>query len=252
MGPFFLLLSLSRSYGTANVPDSTSFSSTLLRSNLVEFSWVDILLFSRAYLYLAFESSGPFARFANCTIALLRCTPCARRREGEKGKDILPRSRFVMGVSPYILGSVDSRRMRRTLTPCAVESGRRRRRVKDSLSPLGGPTFDLYRPLSIFCNLLLRILNVRIASDTRAAEVSVVVVRRNAAATATAARHQEQHHQQQFLLPTSPWGDAALIFPRIFSFRPLRCSPSASLSFSPSLSRRIILSASLTPVLSPR
>lgn len=174
------------------------------------------------------------------------------------------------GLSPYILGSVDSRKMRRTLTPCAVESGRRRRRVKDSFSlshslshPSGdprtyaGPTFDLYRPLSIFCNLLLRILNVRIASDTRAAEESVVVRRNSAAtATATAARHQE-HHQQQFLLPTSPWGDAALIFPRIFSFRPLRLpslralSRSLSLSFS-SLSRRIILSASLTPVLSPR
>lgn len=188
-----------------------------------------------------------------------RSTPCTRKerkRERERYSPSFPIRDG--GLSPYILGTVDSRRMRRALTPCAVESGRRRRRVKDSLSPLGGPTdrrargptFDLYRPLSIFCNLLLRILNVRIASDTRAAEESMVV-RRNAAATATAARHQE-HHQQQFLLPTSPWGDAALIFPRIFSFRPLRYPPSAPLSFSSSLSRRIILSTSLTPVLPPR
>lgn len=48
---------------------SISLSFALRRSNLAEFSWVDILLYSRAYLYLAFESSGPFARFANCTIA---------------------------------------------------------------------------------------------------------------------------------------------------------------------------------------
>lgn len=121
-----------------------------------------------------------------------------------------------------------------------------------SLTPQGthgraGPTFDLYRPLSIFCNLLLRILNVRIASDTSAAKEE----RQNTAATATAVRHQE-HHQQQFLLPTSPWGNAALIFPRIFFFRPLRCPPFASLSFTSSFSRRIILSAFLTPVLSPR
>lgn len=53
-----------------SVPDSTPpFLSALLRSNLVEFSWADILLSSRAYLYLAYESSGPFARFANCTVA---------------------------------------------------------------------------------------------------------------------------------------------------------------------------------------
>lgn len=96
MGPFFLLLSLflslSRSYGTANVPDSTSFSSTLLRSNLVEFSWVDILLFSRAYLYLAFESSGPFARFANCTIALAlyALREKKRRRERERYSPSFP------------------------------------------------------------------------------------------------------------------------------------------------------------------
>lgn len=117
---FFSLSSSLCSYGTANVPDSTSFSSTLLRSNLVEFSWVDILLSSRAYLYLAFESLPVHLLGLQTAPSHWRSTPCTRRREREKGEDILPRCRFVMGVSPYILGSVDSRRMRRTLTPCAV------------------------------------------------------------------------------------------------------------------------------------
>lgn len=57
----------------------------LLQSNLVEFSWVDILLSSRAYLYLAFESSGPFARFANCIIALAFCALHEKKRK-RKGK----------------------------------------------------------------------------------------------------------------------------------------------------------------------
>lgn len=133
----FLSLSLSLSYSlliqNANVADSTSLSSALLRSNLVEFSWVDILLSSRAYLYLAFESSGPFARFANCTIASFYALhKKERKRERERDSPLFPIRDG--GLSPYILGSVDSRKMRRTLTPCAVESGRRRRRVKDSLS----------------------------------------------------------------------------------------------------------------------
>lgn len=125
------------------------------------------------------------------------------------------------------------------------------RRVKDSPSlssshPSGtydGPTFDLYRPLSIFCNLLLRILNVRIVSAEgsrvrRERDASNSSGGRNALART---RHQE-HHQQQFLLPTSPWGDAALIFPRIFSFLSLllryltfRLTSSPFLSLSVSL-----------------
>lgn len=60
--------------------------SPLLRSNLVEFSWVDILLSSRAYLYLAFESSGPFARFANCTIALAFCALRKKKEKERKGE----------------------------------------------------------------------------------------------------------------------------------------------------------------------
>lgn len=102
MGPFFpipfsfsfslfLFLSLC-SYRTANVPDSTALSSTLLRSNLVEFSWLDILLSSRAYLYLAFESSGPFARFANCTVALTfyALHEKERKRDGERDSPSFP------------------------------------------------------------------------------------------------------------------------------------------------------------------
>lgn len=111
---FILSSSFYYSYGTANVPDST-----LLRSNLVEFSWVDILLSSRAYLYLAFESSGPFARFANCTIALAfyALHEKERKRERERYSPSFP---IRDGdISPYILGSVDSRRMRRALYPFA-------------------------------------------------------------------------------------------------------------------------------------
>lgn len=90
LSPFVFLLSLTLgSCGTANVPDSTSLSSTLLRSNLVEFSWVDILLSSRAYLYLAFESSGPFARFANCTHRIGVLRPAQEEGEREKGRGIL-------------------------------------------------------------------------------------------------------------------------------------------------------------------
>jgi len=127
------------------------------------------------------NSSGPFAQFANCIIASAFYVLRKKERKREKERYSPLFSIRDRGLSPYILGSVDSRRMRRTLTPCTVESGRRRRRVKDffslslslslSLTPRGtraGPTFDLYRPLSIFCNLLLRILNVRITSDTRA------------------------------------------------------------------------------------
>lgn len=100
-----LSLSLSLSYSlliqNANVADSTSLSSALLRSNLVEFSWVDILLSSRAYLYLAFESL-PVHLLGLQTAPSHRSTPCTRRREREKGKEILPCSRFVMGVSLLI------------------------------------------------------------------------------------------------------------------------------------------------------
>ena len=114
----------------------------------MEFSWVDILLSSQAYLYLAFESSGPFAQFANCIIASAFYALRKKERKREKERYSPLFSIRDRGLSPYILGSVDSRRMRRTLTPCTVESGRRRRRVKDffslslslslSLSPLGG------------------------------------------------------------------------------------------------------------------
>lgn len=91
LSPFVFLLSLTLgSCGTANVPDSTSLSSTLLRSNLVEFSWVDILLSSRAYLYLAFESSGPFARFANCTIALAFYALRKKKEKERKGEAFSP------------------------------------------------------------------------------------------------------------------------------------------------------------------
>lgn len=83
---FFFFLLLPAHTEPRNVPDSTS-SSTLLRSNLVEFSRVDILLSSRAYLYLAFESSGPFARFANCTGIASAFYALHEKKEGERKGD---------------------------------------------------------------------------------------------------------------------------------------------------------------------
>jgi len=55
----------------------------------VEFSWVDILLSSRAYLYLTFESSGPFARFANCIITSVLHEK-ERKRERERDSPSFP------------------------------------------------------------------------------------------------------------------------------------------------------------------
>jgi len=139
----------------------SSLSSILRRSNLVEFSWLDILLSSRAYLYLAYESSGPFARFANCT-ASRRVSRGKREREkgggresegkkerekergreGETEKETLPRSPIRDGGRSLHFG--------RALTPAAVESERRRRRVKKSLSPLGDPLLIYIGRLAYF------------------------------------------------------------------------------------------------------
>lgn len=104
-----------------------------------------------------------------------RYTFYARERNERKRQNI-PRSQFVTGVPlSWIFrpGRYVGPRSSAVLTPKrAVQHVDGDRRVKDSpflfpSHPSGthdGPTFDLYRPLSIFCNLLLRILNVRIVS----------------------------------------------------------------------------------------
>lgn len=138
-------------------------------------------LSGRAYLYLslAYVSSGPFARFANCTVApahFARAKERTRERERDKFPRFPPSPGFVIGVSLSLYfgsGWLQERKVyieKETFPPClCVESGRRW--VKDSHpfegptdDARGPPTFDLYRLLSIFRNLLLRILNVRISA----------------------------------------------------------------------------------------
>lgn len=214
------------------------------------FSWVDILLSPVEPIYIS-RTSLPVHLLGLQTAPSRRCsTRCTRMRKSDSPSfSIRDGGLHFLYLGPSVCWATED--AAEGPYPCAVESGRRRQRAKDSsslslsLTPRGsmGPTFDLYRPLSIFCNLLLRILNVRIVSDPRAARSGGSETRRQR--QNAAARHQ-QHHQQQFLLPSSPWGDAALIFPRIFSFLPA-ASPSAlsaSLSSSSFRSRRIILSAS--------
>lgn len=167
-------LSFSLFARTANVPDSTSFSSTLLGSNLVEFSWVDILLSSRAYLYLAFESLPVHLLGLQTAPSHRRSTPCTRRKRKRERERYSPSSPIRDGGLSLYFGFA-------RLTEDAEDPYPLRRGIREteatgkglSRTPRGtyaGPTFDLYRPLSIFCNLLLRILNVRIASDRRAEE----------------------------------------------------------------------------------
>lgn len=148
-----------------------------------------------------------------------------------------------------------------------MESGRRW--VKDSHpfegptdDARGPPTFDLYRPLSIFRNLLLRILNVRISArqirwQPKRRERERARLARRCSETRRRRRQQPHQKHQQFLLPTSapPWGDAALIFPRISSFLPCHLSlrflsPRCSILFV--LSRvEIVLSVSIPFLFSP-
>lgn len=105
-----------------------------------------------------------------------RRTLHAREKERKRERDKFSRfplsTGFVIGVSlsPFRLRKRKVYIEKEILLPCpCVES--RRRWVKDSHpfegptdDARGPPTFDLYRPLSIFRNLLLRILNVRISA----------------------------------------------------------------------------------------
>lgn len=84
------------------------------------------------------------------------------------------------------------------------------------------PTFDLYRPLSIFCNLLLRILNVRIEQGGERWPRATNATRRDVSKEKREQRDERrlQWHRDQSresFRVTTPWGDAALIFPRIFA-----------------------------------
>lgn len=123
----------------------------------------------------------------------------------------------------------------------------REKRVRGTLprSRIPLPTFDLYRPLSIFCNLLLRILNVRIGKGrlrggrggcTLAKGDECNETRRDESKE----KQEEERGGQQLhrdlgtgdsFRITTPWGDAALIFPRIFN-RDLLLSPSVRTTVS--------------------
>ncbi|EFN63996.1 hypothetical protein EAG_05482 [Camponotus floridanus] len=116
---------------------------------------------TRAYLYLAFESSGPFARFANCTT-----TPHEKER-----KSLSPS--FPIrdgGLSPYILGLVGYGERGGIPYPL-------RRRIQET-ETTESSTYES-------CQIR--------------GKPGGEVVQRNAAA-ATAARHQEHHQQQMSLI----------------------------------------------------